>query len=158
MAWNHRRRRPAAVPGRRSPGAVPQVNGVGGLRGPELGLAVPAAAAPPGDFRNVVTFPEIDPCTGEDDVVTIVFEGNDVTTRDGRVWTTSATITTALGYEARGTSTDLVNPTRAKEEFHHVVRNADTGNAHTVRGSVEYVFATDEFSLDIRPTCIGDGA
>lgn len=123
-----------------------------------LGLAAPAAAAPPGDFLNVVTFPEVDPCTGEDDVVTIVFEGNDVTTRSGRVWTTSATISTALGYEGRGTSTDLVNPTRAKEQFNHVVRNAETGDAYTVRGSVLYVFATDEFSLDIRLTCIGEGA
>ncbi len=123
-----------------------------------VGAAVPATAAPPGDFRNVVTFPEVDPCTGEDDVVTIVFEGNDVTTRAGRVWTTSATITTELGYEGRGTSTDLVSPTRARESFNHVVRNAETGNAYKVQGRVLEVFATDEFSLDIRLTCIGQGA
>jgi hypothetical protein len=120
-----------------------------------LAFAAPAAADPPTAITFEDVFPDVNPCTGEDMIVTIA--GTAFVHEHGsrEVVRSQRTITTSDGFVGRGTDTFVANGQVFVFRQTDIMTNA-SGDRFRARG----VFVADVSTETVRvqrfePTCLG---
>lgn len=121
-----------------------------------LAFAAPAAADRPAEFPILDVFPDVNPCTGDDMIVT--FTGTFFVHEHGsrEVVRGQRTITTSDGFVGHGTDTFVANGQVFVFRQTDIMTNATTGDRFRARG----VFVADVSTGTVRVerfelTCLG---
>ena len=120
-----------------------------------LAFAVPAAADRPATFPILVSFPDVNPCTGQDITVTYTgtaffhFHGDRTVARSER------TITTSDGFTGHGTDSFVQNGQVFTTRHDDVLTNS-SGDRFLVRGVLVIDLETDTVRVDrFAEICLG---
>jgi hypothetical protein len=121
-----------------------------------LVVAPAAAADPPTQFLDTVTFVDVNPCTGLDHTVTIVFAGSEHRHGERVVAHAKRTITTdPTGFVGRGTDSFVDNGQISKLTFTDILRNP-AGDRIRARGVIVVELPTETIRVEkIALTCLG---
>jgi hypothetical protein len=121
-------------------------------------MAAPALADRPFHFSDARTFFDIDPCSGEEDEITLNFDFSIHEHRNNFVAHVDRSGSTALGYEMiAGTETFVGNKGGERGSFVDQWRHPD-GSTFMVHGSFAFNANQGEVLVDrFSITCIGNG-
>jgi hypothetical protein len=122
-----------------------------------LAFAAPAAADPPTGFTSVDVFPDVNPCTGNANIVTISSSGFIHEHGSREVLYGERTITTSDGFAGRGTDTFVLNGQILLFRLTDILTNA-SGDRIRARTVLVVDLSTDTVRVDsFELTCLGPG-
>lgn len=117
-------------------------------------MALPAAAVQPVEFEAGVTFPDVNPCSGEPHDVTLSW---DVALRDNNgatVLTFDTTVTTNDGWSGFGRETEVVNKNRQINSLSIRVGDGN-GSFYMVKGQRRIDVSTGDVTVEsLRVDCV----
>ena len=112
--------------------------------------ALPALAVKPVAASAEVTFPDVNPCTGEEHLVTIAWDIAFRENRNSVILTFDTTITTSDGWSGTGRETQVLNDNHLINSLSIFVSDGD-GSVYSVIGPRKIDPATGEVTLGGTP-------
>jgi hypothetical protein len=120
-----------------------------------LAFAVPAAADPPTPVEFVDVFPDVNPCTGDPMMVTIVTRGFEHSHGSRFVFHSKRTITTSDGFVGRGTESAVDNGQVFRARLTDIMRHP-SGARFRARGVFVFDISTETVRVErFELTCLG---
>lgn len=115
-------------------------------------LASPASAQKPPKVEASVTFPEVNPCTGEPQMVTLSWVITVHKNQNNSVATFKTTVETTDGFSGRGTETEVFTGDKRINSLN--IRTTNGDQVAMVKGQRRIDLATGEVTNNFRSYCV----
>lgn len=121
-------------------------------------IASPALADEPSMESEVVTFTDLNPCTGSDNEITIDFGLKIHEHQSNFLLVIDSSVTTDDGFEGSGHETFVDNGSIVTSTLNFVLDNSDTGAKYTVKSHFTFDIRHGELRVDrFRFNCVREG-